>query len=62
VAYAQPGEPVIHFNEPSSFNGWWDSDAWRNRHAYQTVYGSDRDGLTLSIDQDGSVVSGRGFS
>ncbi len=62
VKYGQPASPVLHFNEPSPYNSWWDNPAWREKHGYETAYGSKSDGLTLVVAQDGSVVAGREFT
>jgi hypothetical protein len=47
---------VLCFNEPSTYNGWWDNDDWRETHGYSTVYGVEGEGLTLHFAADGSVV------
>jgi hypothetical protein len=46
---------VLYFNEPSTYNGWWDDDEWRERFGYRTAYGTADDGLTLSIGADATV-------
>ncbi|MCP4897203.1 MAG: hypothetical protein GY906_09565 [bacterium] len=46
-------EPAsLFFNEPSTFNGWW--DRWRTDFEYQTFRGNSTDGLALEIS-NGSV-------
>lgn len=48
---------VLCFNEPSTYNGWWDNGDWRETHGYTTVYGVEDEGLTLHFAADGSVVA-----
>lgn len=41
--------PRLAFNVPSTFNGWWDNDAWRDRYGYKTCYGTPGEGLTVEF-------------
>lgn len=41
--------PTLAFNVPSTFNGWWNNDVWRNLFGYQVRYGTADDGLTVSL-------------
>lgn len=50
-------QPVLYFNEPSTYNGWWDNDSWRENHEYSTVYGLPEQGLTLHFGADGTAVT-----
>ncbi|MCC6525968.1 MAG: hypothetical protein IT373_25200 [Polyangiaceae bacterium] len=56
IRYASPTHPVLHFNEPSHFNGWWDRDDWRATHGYETRYGTATDGHTIALSRAGNVV------
>jgi hypothetical protein len=41
--------PTLAFNVPSTFNGWWNNDVWRELFEYQVRYGTIEDGLTVSL-------------
>lgn len=41
--------PTLCFNVPSKYNRYWDSDDWRTMYGYETCYGTDADGLSISI-------------
>jgi hypothetical protein len=45
--------PLVSFNVPSTYNGWWDNPDWKNRYQYTTQYGSESDGLTLQFETEG---------
>jgi hypothetical protein len=42
-------QPVLLFNEPSSFNGWWTNADWCRSFGYETHHGTATDGLTIEI-------------
>lgn len=37
-------EPLLAFNVPSTFNGWWKNKTWTSRFGYKTEYGTELDG------------------
>jgi Metallo-beta-lactamase superfamily len=49
LQYGVHPKPTLAFNAPSTFNGWWDNDAWRDLFGYQVRYGTADDGLTVSF-------------
>jgi hypothetical protein len=42
--------PMLGFNVPSTYNGWWDRSDWRRKFKYRTMYGDAEDGLWLVFD------------
>jgi len=49
ITYSRIRKPILSFNVPSEFNGWWNNDNWKNLYDYDTQYGSKEDGLTLQF-------------
>lgn len=47
---AHQANPVLAFNVPSTFSGWWDNDDWRKLVPYTVVYGDPEDGLTFTFE------------
>jgi hypothetical protein len=41
--------PQLVFNEPSTYNSWWDDDELRSRFHYKTVMGTPEDGVTVRL-------------
>ncbi len=52
IVYGQIKNPLLSFNVPSTFNGWWDNADWKNMFGYRTEYGTKENGLTLRFDGD----------
>jgi hypothetical protein len=52
IRFSSADEPLMSFNVPSTFNGWWKKLSWRNRFGYAVEYGSTSKGLTLEFDLD----------
>ena len=52
ISYSRIRSPLVSFNVPSKFNGWWDNDDWRGMYDYRTEYGTKEDGLTLEFESD----------
>jgi hypothetical protein len=50
VNYSKVRMPVLSFNVPSEFNGWWDNAGWKGLYDYKTQYGTKEAGLTLVMD------------
>jgi beta-lactamase superfamily II metal-dependent hydrolase len=49
IAYSKVRTPMLMFNEPSKYNGWWDNHDWKTRYDYCTEYGDEVDGITLRL-------------
>ena len=47
ITYSRLRTPILFFNEPSTFNGWWDNEDWKELYDYDTQYGTEEDGLTI---------------
>jgi len=41
--------PSIHFNVKSEFNSWWENQKWQEKFKYQTIYGTDSEGLNINF-------------
>lgn len=41
--------PILGFNVPSTYNGWWNNKDWKKRYGYFTNYGTPDEGLTLEF-------------
>ena len=52
ISYSTPRNPLLSFNVPSKYNGWWDNPDWKTMYDYRTEYGTEEDGLTLRFDTD----------
>ena len=50
LVHGRQRDPLLAFNVPSQFNGWWDNDAWRTLVPYHLRYGDPAEGLTLSFE------------
>lgn len=44
IQFSSQPTPLLSFNVPSTYNGWWNKAAWKTRFKYQTEYGSVEDG------------------
>lgn len=42
-------QPELLFNVPSTFNGWWDNEAWMALFKYTVEYGDPGEGLTVKF-------------
>ncbi len=42
--------PLLAFNVPSTFNGWWKKEIWQTRFKYKTEYGSANEGWTHKFE------------
>lgn len=42
-------KPVLLFNEPSTYNGWWTNSDWCTSFGYEAHRGTETDGLTIEI-------------
>ena len=42
--------PVLAFNVPSEFNGWWRNPDWRSRFGYAVEYGEEPDGIVVTLE------------
>lgn len=40
---------ALIFNVPSTYNGWWDKEAWRTEFGYTAIYGDEDDGFKLQL-------------
>jgi hypothetical protein len=50
ITYSKIRTPVLSFNVPSEFTGWWDNAGWKGLYDYKAEYGTKEAGLTLVID------------
>jgi len=53
ITYSQVRTPILSFNVPSTFSGWWDNADWKSLYDYVTEYGTEEDGLILQFELDG---------
>jgi hypothetical protein len=49
IAYSPVRDPLLAFNVPSAFNGWWNNEDWKNKFRYKTLYGTKEDGLLIAL-------------
>lgn len=49
ITYSKLRTPILLFNEPSTFNGWWDNENWKILYDYTTLYGTKEAGLTIPL-------------
>lgn len=49
ITYSTVPTPILFFNVPSEFNGWWDNPSWKSLYDYKTQYGTKEAGLTLKF-------------
>lgn len=52
ITYSRVRKPLVSFNVPSKFNGWWDNDDWKEMYDYETEYGTEENGLKLRFKAD----------
>lgn len=52
INYSKVRTPILSFNVPSTYNGWWNNDEWKIMYDYQTEYGTKEDGLMLQFETD----------
>ncbi len=50
ITYSSDKKPLISFNAPSTYNGWWDNDNWKEMYGYETEYGDSVDGISFEFD------------
>lgn len=50
ITYSKVRTPLLSFNVPSVFNGWWDNADWKSLYDYETEYGTKEDGLTVPFE------------
>jgi hypothetical protein len=48
--YGAHPDPTLAFNAPSTFNGWWNNQVWRDLFGYQVQYGTTEGGLTVTLE------------
>ena len=49
LAFRTVADPLLSFNTPSKFNGWWKKQEWIDMFGYEVEYGSAEDGLTIEL-------------
>jgi len=49
LAFCTVADPLLCFNVPSKFNGWWDNEDWMEAFKYEVEYGTVDDGLTIDL-------------
>jgi hypothetical protein len=47
IHFSSSERPLLSFNVPSTFNGWWDEPEWKERYGYEVEYGDADEGLKL---------------
>lgn len=52
ISFSSDTNPLLSFNVPSTFNGWWDKAEWKDMYKYKVEYGDENDGLTLEFELD----------
>jgi hypothetical protein len=50
IKFSSTPKPLLSFNVPSTFNGWWKKDAWKTRFNYETEYGTADDGWSHKFE------------
>jgi hypothetical protein len=50
ISFSTFVHPLLSFNVPSTFNGWWKKAAWRSMYGYNVEYGTADRGLKLQFD------------
>jgi hypothetical protein len=49
LAFCTVADPLLCFNAPSKFNGWWNNQDWIDMFDYELEYGTADDGLTIAL-------------
>jgi len=49
LAFCTVATPLLCFNVPSKYNGWWDNPEWFDQFDYDVEYGTVDDGLTIDL-------------
>lgn len=49
LAFSTFESPLVCFNVPSKFNGWWKKQEWIDTFGYEVEYGTADDGLTIDL-------------
>jgi hypothetical protein len=49
IAFSSVRDPLLAFNVPSVFNGWWNNEDWKSMFHYKTLYGTKEDGLLIAL-------------
>lgn len=52
ISYSTVRAPILSFNVPSKYTGWWNNEDWKTLYDYVTEYGTKEDGLTLQFALD----------
>jgi hypothetical protein len=50
ITYSKLRTPLLSFNVPSKFNGWWENEDWKQMYDYTTQYGTKEAGLIIPFD------------
>jgi hypothetical protein len=50
IRFSTSPKPLLTFNVPSTYNGWWRKTAWQTRFNYTTEYGTAADGWSHTFD------------
>ena len=49
LKWSQPRPPLLLFNQESRFSRWWRKLPWRTAFGYEVRYGTDTDGITVTL-------------
>lgn len=52
ISFSSDAKPLLSFNVPSTFSGWWKKTSWKNMYGYTVEYGTAEGGLKLKFDLD----------
>ena len=50
ISFSSDDKPLLSFNAPSKFNGWWDNVDWKAMYSYEVEYGDSDEGISFEFD------------
>jgi len=50
ISFSSLPTPLLSFNAPSTFNGWWNNQDWMDLYDYKVEYGDEGNGITIDLE------------
>ncbi len=50
ISFSTEPTPLLSFNVPSKFNGWWNNQDWIEMYDYKVEYGDTEAGITIDLE------------